>query len=505
MKAIKLSVLFLFLPIIFYAQTLTGLWMGSVTNDSTTIRKDQSFEVVLTQYKDKVYGYSRSTFTVNDTLYYIVKRVKGSIEGDVCEVKDDEIVSYNFKGRLDKGVKMITTFHFDHSDSAWRMDGDWKTNKTKKYYSISGKATLNQEKDLTKSKIFPHLEELKLADDVDFYKEAKQAEEVAKKEAEKKKQQDLAKSTRPVVSPPKETKANYVAITKPKETISNNTAQVGQPASKDQNPTKTVATNNTAINTPAKSEPVVQVQQSPAKPAVADEKKTIASTQTGPPASKDQNANKSIAANNTAINNPSKSEPVAQVQQPPAKSAMQNQEPKKSEPLVVTKPVEPKKEPVIETPKPETKGSIVVADKKETDKQQPVSMFADTKPATASAAAFITQRTIAAPQVVNFKSDSLELSLYDNGEVDGDTVSVLLNGQLIIAKQGLKASAIKKTIYAPAGANDSLTMVLYAENLGKYPPNTGLLIIHDGNDTYQVRFSADLQQNAAVIFKRREN
>jgi hypothetical protein len=237
-----------------------------------------------------------------------------------------------------------------------------------------------------------------------------------------------------------------------------------------------------------------------------EEKKTIASVQSGQPASKDQNAVKTVATNNTAVNVPAKSEPIAQVQQPPAKETIQqNPEPKKSEPLVVTKPVEQKKEPVIETPKPETKGSIVVADKKETDKQQPVSMFAETKPATASAALFIKERVVAAPQVVNFKSDSLELALYDNGEVDGDTVSVLLNGQLILAKQGLKASAIKKTIYAPANNNDSLTMVLYAENLGKYPPNTGLLIIHDGNDTYQVRFSADLQQNAAVIFKRRKN
>jgi hypothetical protein len=512
MKAIKLTVLFLFLPIIFYAQTLTGLWMGSVTNDSTTIRKDQSFEVVLTQYKDKVYGYSRSTFTVNDTLYYIVKRVKGSIEGDVCEVKDDDIVSYNFKGRLDKGVKMVTTFHFDHGDSTWRMDGDWKTNKTKKYYSISGKATLNQEKDITKSKIFPHLEELKLADDVDFYKKAKQAEEIAKKELEKKKQ-ELAKSTKPVASQPKETKtnANDVAVNKKPETVTKPIAQPKetvstQPSSKDQSATKMVATNTTAINTPAKSEPVAQVQQASAKPAVIEEKKTIASAQSVQPASKDQNVTKTVATNNTAVNVPAKSEPIAQVQQPPAKQTIQqNQEPKKSEALVVTKPVEQKKEPVIETPKPETKGSIVVIDKKETEKQQPVSMFADAKPATVSAALFIKERAVAAPQVVNFKSDSLELALYDNGEVDGDTVSVLLNGQLILAKQGLKASAIKKTIYAPAGANDSLTMVLYAENLGKYPPNTGLLIIHDGNDTYQVRFSADLQQNAAVIFKRKRN
>ena len=37
-------------------------------------------------------------------------------------------------------------------------------------------------------------------------------------------------------------------------------------------------------------------------------------------------------------------------------------------------------------------------------------------------------------QMVNFKSDSLVLSLYDNGEIDGDTVSVIMNGETIMAK-----------------------------------------------------------------------
>jgi hypothetical protein len=120
-----------------------------------------------------------------------------------------------------------------------------------------------------------------------------------------------------------------------------------------------------------------------------------------------------------------------------------------------------------------------------------------------SAALLVAERKTTPPQVVNYKSDSLVLALYDNGEVDGDTVSVLLNGEVIIAKECLKVSAIKKTIYVPK--DDSLTLVLYAENLGKYPPNTGLLIVHDGNDSYQIRFSADLQQNAAVIFKRKRN
>jgi hypothetical protein len=120
-----------------------------------------------------------------------------------------------------------------------------------------------------------------------------------------------------------------------------------------------------------------------------------------------------------------------------------------------------------------------------------------------SAAAFVEQRKTVAPQIVEFKSDSLELKLYDNGEIDGDTVSILLNGEIVLAKQGLKASAIKKTIYIQPGS-DEITLVLYAENLGKYPPNTGLLVVHDGEDVYQVRFSADLQQNAAVVFRRKK-
>ena len=121
------------------------MWIGTLSNDSTTIRKDQSFEIALTQYKEKVYGYSRSTFIINDTLYYILKRVKGTIDGEICEIKDDEIISYNFRGRLDKGIKVTTTFRRNLQDSAWYLAGEWKTNKTKKFYSISGTVDLKQE------------------------------------------------------------------------------------------------------------------------------------------------------------------------------------------------------------------------------------------------------------------------------------------------------------------------------------------------------------------------
>ncbi len=119
------------------------------------------------------------------------------------------------------------------------------------------------------------------------------------------------------------------------------------------------------------------------------------------------------------------------------------------------------------------------------------------------AAADINNRITVQQEIVFFKSDSLQLSLYDNGEVDGDTVSVLMNGSLIMAKQGLSTNAIRKTIYIPA-STDSIQLVMYAENLGSIAPNTGLLVVRDGKDIYEVRFSGDLQKNAAVIFRRKK-
>jgi len=105
-------------------------------------------------------------------------------------------------------------------------------------------------------------------------------------------------------------------------------------------------------------------------------------------------------------------------------------------------------------------------------------------------------------RTVLFRSDSLVLSLYDNGEIDGDTVSLVLNGNIILSRQGLTDKAIRKTI-AASEVGDSSRLVLYAENLGRIPPNSGLLILQDGNERYQIRFSGDLQKNAAVILRRR--
>ena len=113
-------------------------------------------------------------------------------------------------------------------------------------------------------------------------------------------------------------------------------------------------------------------------------------------------------------------------------------------------------------------------------------------------------RSVETIQTVYFKNDSIKLTLYDNGEVDGDTVSVVLNGKMIMSKKGLSTNAITETVYLLPEMGDSLQMIMYAENLGTIAPNTGLLIVQDGRDRYEIRFSGDLNKNAAIIFKRRK-
>lgn len=104
-------------------------------------------------------------------------------------------------------------------------------------------------------------------------------------------------------------------------------------------------------------------------------------------------------------------------------------------------------------------------------------------------------------ETINIISDSLFFSLYDNGVIDGDSVSVYINGQPILLNSRLTATATKKAIKLPPV--DSIEILLVAENLGTLPPNTGLVVIKEGDKTYQINFSADMKTNASILLKRK--
>ena len=99
-------------------------------------------------------------------------------------------------------------------------------------------------------------------------------------------------------------------------------------------------------------------------------------------------------------------------------------------------------------------------------------------------------------------SDSVRLSFYDNAEVDGDSISVFLNNKLILAHQELTSQAFN--VYVQLDSTKEVNEVsMFAENLGKYPPNTALMVVNDGSNRYEVFLSSDFKGNATVRFKRK--
>ena len=115
-----------------------------------------------------------------------------------------------------------------------------------------------------------------------------------------------------------------------------------------------------------------------------------------------------------------------------------------------------------------------------------------------------TERKIQKISEIFFNSDSLLLSFYDNGTVDGDTISMVLNGKTIAEKIKLTTNAFRITIPTKIDQNDSLILVMHAESLGLIPPNTGLLIIQDGAIRYEIRFEGDLQRSSAIVLRKKK-
>lgn len=98
------------------------------------------------------------------------------------------------------------------------------------------------------------------------------------------------------------------------------------------------------------------------------------------------------------------------------------------------------------------------------------------------------------------KEDSVKLVLYDNGEIDGDTVTVFVNGQIIINRLGLSTRPYE--MYIPVAKNGQVQVIeLMANNLGSIPPNTAYMLVWEKDKRHELRVLSDLNTNARIDIK----
>lgn len=97
------------------------------------------------------------------------------------------------------------------------------------------------------------------------------------------------------------------------------------------------------------------------------------------------------------------------------------------------------------------------------------------------------------------KEDSIYIKIYDNAEIDQDSISLYLDDSAIVFKQQISTNPIILTI--PTSKLKSISKLkLIAESLGSIPPCTATLIINIGRKRHEVNLSSNFEKNGIVEF-----
>ncbi len=184
------------------------------------------------------------------------------------------------------------------------------------------------------------------------------------------------------------------------------------------------------------------------------------------------------------VNNPAVKKDTAKAKLNPA---VVKKPPVAKTPPVVTRPITKKDSPIV---KPVT-NSVVKAD----------SSIRKLKPAIITPAPpDLRNRINELVKTLTINSNQVTVRIYDNGEVDGDTISVYLDNKIVLSAKRLTASPLILRFDLNEEQDEhELTMV--AENLGTIPPNTSLMIVEAGTQRFEVRITSTEQKNAVVKFR----
>lgn len=171
----------------------------------------------------------------------------------------------------------------------------------------------------------------------------------------------------------------------------------------------------------------------------------------------------------------------------------------KPTPPADTKPTAPPTQPTVAvtTPAPAAPAQPPVATKPTEAAQPPaVTPPAPTNSTTALVEKFKQRKQVPVTELL-LAGDTIEVHFYDNAEIDGDSISVFMNGQLTASNIRLsdKPFILK---WAVAELNETNELVMVAENMGSIPPNTSYMIAWINGQRYTAQLESTEQTSAMI-------
>jgi hypothetical protein len=126
-----------------FCQDITGLWKGTMYNDSA--KQSLDYEIVISKVKGKLTGLSYTSYLVNDKKYYGIKKI------DVRVAKDGKIVfqdakslENNYSSQQNKNVIQLNVLNLANAGAESFMDGIFVTNRSKEYQAVTGRMSIKK-------------------------------------------------------------------------------------------------------------------------------------------------------------------------------------------------------------------------------------------------------------------------------------------------------------------------------------------------------------------------
>src|SRR5258708_5724295 len=162
----KFLFLIFLLPLKLFAQDITGVWTGTLYNDTT--KQYLKYELAISEYNGKLSGYSHVIFVFDSVENIGVKSIKIKKSGEEYFIEDEKLIYNNYTEPPAKGVRIYSELALSQNDSSMILSGPWKTNTRKFYSSVTGNIFLKKKKKIEETLIIPKLENLGVAKSLSF-------------------------------------------------------------------------------------------------------------------------------------------------------------------------------------------------------------------------------------------------------------------------------------------------------------------------------------------------
>lgn len=107
-------------------------------------------------------------------------------------------------------------------------------------------------------------------------------------------------------------------------------------------------------------------------------------------------------------------------------------------------------------------------------------------------------RPVQVSGTITVRSSDVTFLTWDSGNlIDGDIISLIVNGRVVLSEYELQGPGSKREVPVNLEFEGFNYVLLFAHNVGEVPPNTAALSVDDGLSVQDLVLSADLATNDA--------